>query len=143
MSNEIKPCPFCGEIPEIHEDRQGWWVDCINDYCPTQPHNQEPYHMKKDAISAWNSRKPLFTDLREFINLSANKFLEILDNKRDIEFLLSLVPNWAKFVPKGLYPMLYGTGSYEGDLEVKNRINEIYKKWNIERKTELLDKQPK
>ena len=45
--------------------------------------------------------------------------------KEDIEYLLSLIPDWAKIVPKGLDPTFYGTGSYEGDLKVQKTINRI------------------
>lgn len=45
--------------------------------------------------------------------------------KDDIEFLISLLPDWAKEVPKGLDPTFYGTGRYETDLEVKQRIDRI------------------
>jgi hypothetical protein len=43
----------------------------------------------------------------------------------DIRFLLSLIPEWAKTVPKGLCPTMYGTGSYEGDLLIKTRVDKI------------------
>ena len=46
-------------------------------------------------------------------------------HKNNLDFLLSLVPPWAKEVPKGLDPTMYGTGTYEGDLEVKKRVDEI------------------
>ena len=64
--------------------------------------------------------------------------------KIDIEFLLSLIPDWAKDVPKGLDPTMYGTGRYDTDLLIKlwvDRIkNEIKKdgakggeRWIVER----------
>ena len=45
--------------------------------------------------------------------------------KDDIEFLISLLPDWTKEVPKGLDPTFYGTGRYETDLEIKQRIDRI------------------
>ena len=42
-----------------------------------------------------------------------------------LKLLLSLVPYWAKEVPKGLDPTFYGTLSYEGDLDVKKKIDII------------------
>ena len=45
--------------------------------------------------------------------------------RKDIVFLLNLVPDWAKVVPKGLDATFYGTGTYEGDLEVNKRLNQI------------------
>lgn len=46
----------------------------------------------------------------------------------DTHFLLSLLPDWAKIVPSNLDPTFYGTGSYEGDMEVKDRIDRIKKR---------------
>ena len=45
--------------------------------------------------------------------------------KEDLELLLSFVPDWAKIVPRGLDPTLYGTGTYEGDKEIKKRVDKI------------------
>jgi len=46
------------------------------------------------------------------------------------EYLLlkSLIPDWAKIVPKGLDPTFYGTGSYEGDIKVMNKVKDIHKR---------------
>ena len=46
-------------------------------------------------------------------------------HKDSIDFLLSLIPLWAKEVPPSLDPTMYGTGTYAGDLEVKKRVDEI------------------
>jgi|GEM_PF-2115635 len=57
--------------------------------------------------------------------------------KDDIKFLLSLLPTWAKEVPAGFDPTMYGTGSYTGDLEVNKRVREIedrYSGWEEENK---------
>ena len=43
----------------------------------------------------------------------------------DIEFLVSLVPKWAKEDCPGLVPAMYGTGSYEGDRKVIERVAKI------------------
>lgn len=48
-----------------------------------------------------------------------------IQDQDDIKFLLSLVPDWAKIVPEGLEPTMYGTLTYEGDLEVKKRVDKI------------------
>lgn len=42
-----------------------------------------------------------------------------------IAFLLTLVPEWALIMERGLGPTYYGTGSYEGDEKVYNRVIEI------------------
>lgn len=48
------------------------------------------------------------------------------EEKDDVRFLLSLLPDWAEGeVPEGLDPMFYGTGSAEGDRDVKRRVDEI------------------
>ena len=59
MSDELKPCPFCGG--EAHIDGTSWrptdgaevaWVTCkrCDAYGPTLP--------LKEAIAAWNRRAP-------------------------------------------------------------------------------------
>jgi predicted RNA-binding Zn-ribbon protein involved in translation (DUF1610 family) len=51
--------------------------------------------------------------------------------KEDVEFLLSLVPDWAKKKPsKGYMPSSYGTGEYESDLIVYERVQEIQEKFD-------------
>lgn len=45
----------------------------------------------------------------------------------DIGFLLALVPLWAREVRHGLSPLFYGTGTYEGDLKIKERVDKIRK----------------
>ena len=42
-----------------------------------------------------------------------------------IAFLLTLVPEWALTMEQGLDPTYYGTGSYEGDKKVHDRVVEI------------------
>ena len=51
--------------------------------------------------------------------------------KDDIKFLLSLLPTWAKVVPAGFNPAMYGTGSYAGDLEVNKRVQKIKDKYVV------------
>ncbi|MGD9157241.1 MAG: hypothetical protein PVG39_02430 [Desulfobacteraceae bacterium] len=41
------------------------------------------------------------------------------------KFLMSFVPDWAKEVPPGLFPMSYGTLTYDGDLKVKQEVDKI------------------
>jgi hypothetical protein len=50
---------------------------------------------------------------------------DVIIPKADLKLLLSLIPDWVKIVPRGLDYMFYGTGSYEGDLEIKERIDKI------------------
>jgi len=44
---------------------------------------------------------------------------------KTVELLLSLLPDWVEEVPKGLDPTMYGTGTYEGDLSIKKRVDDI------------------
>ena len=54
--DEIKPCPFCGVVPEQYRDRQfeDWVIYCGNDDCPIEVdvRDSEP----AQAITAWNTR---------------------------------------------------------------------------------------
>lgn len=64
MSEELKPCPFCGETPDASDkatfrytDGHKWGaVVC----CGTGPEVRTGYgeisHWKDDAITAWNTR---------------------------------------------------------------------------------------
>lgn len=52
--------------------------------------------------------------------------------KEDIIFLLSFVPaKDPKQVEKGLAPMFYVTGTYEGDVELAKRAQEIQNRYGI------------
>ncbi len=53
---------------------------------------------------------------------------DVIIPKADLKLLLSLMPDWVKIVPRGLDCTFYGTGSYEGDLEIKERIDKIRQK---------------
>ena len=43
----------------------------------------------------------------------------------DMQFLFTLLPDWALTVPPNLDPTFYGTLSYEGDMEIKKRLERI------------------
>lgn len=45
--------------------------------------------------------------------------------KRDADFLYSVLPRWVRDPREGLDPTFYHTGSYDGDLLLIKRINEI------------------
>lgn len=56
-TEELKPCPFCGLPPVVHEFEDGWTVECYpQNKCPVEPVLQEHYHRKENAIKAWNKR---------------------------------------------------------------------------------------
>ena len=53
---ELKPCPFCGEVPK-HSIFQGMnYIRCNNDKCLIQPETID-YYRQCDATKAWNTRK--------------------------------------------------------------------------------------
>lgn len=54
-----------------------------------------------------------------------------LDAKPDIEFLLSFAPYVTENVLPGQIPMDYVTGTEEGDIKIKNRIDAIRKRWGL------------
>lgn len=55
--HDLKPCPFCGKIPELKKmrnyGRNEWWVSCPGEYCIEQKHW---YATRTGAIKAWNRR---------------------------------------------------------------------------------------
>lgn len=55
MQTELKPCPFCGEPPELCEWLKGWSIDCLNDNCLVHP-DTPIFGMRGEAIEAWNKR---------------------------------------------------------------------------------------
>lgn len=61
MSNELKPCPFCGgeaglfEIKGIGNDLIEYMVGCLETDCEIRPCVQRELD-KKGTIDAWNRR---------------------------------------------------------------------------------------
>ena len=73
MSDELKPCPFCGHIPKVFPENpklegNAWGtVECVNISCPARPcvkdgedccddRGSDKY--KEAAIQRWNTRTP-------------------------------------------------------------------------------------
>ena len=57
MTEELKPCPFCGSQPWSYDDANhstAWEVECGNTTCSAQPSVWKT--TKAEAISAWNRR---------------------------------------------------------------------------------------
>lgn len=59
MSNELKPCPFCGGEAELRKWRR--WLDfqkvmCINRDCIIYHADDKWYKTEAEAIEAWNRR---------------------------------------------------------------------------------------
>ncbi len=57
---EMKPCPFCGVIPETDDGETGGIVECCNDTCDVRPSvfydHEEDSNGLEIAIIAWNTR---------------------------------------------------------------------------------------
>ena len=110
---ELKPCPFCGGESEGVSDKGVVYGRIIHKRdCPLY---EMIGAMPQRQWEAWNHR-PTEDALRA----------ERDALRKDARFLLSFVPSWAEVVPRNMEPM-YATGSYEGDLEVKARVDRIKK----------------
>ena len=59
MSDELKPCPFCGGEAQVQHDyeRGEYRVLCFGDKCNLVP-STFFFEKKSRAISAWNTRIP-------------------------------------------------------------------------------------
>ena len=59
MGETLKPCPFCGEIPQILKhtfvDGLAYTVGCKNKRCVVQI-TTIPYPTEKLAIKTWNTK---------------------------------------------------------------------------------------
>lgn len=58
---ELKPCPFCGEMPKVHLFDQfgGAQIDCITTNCPASPITSgNALGDPLVAFTAWNTRAP-------------------------------------------------------------------------------------
>ena len=52
---ELKPCPFCGEIPKIYKRVHFFVVECHNTKCQVMPETRI-MDTKEKAAEAWNRR---------------------------------------------------------------------------------------
>ena len=55
---ELKPCPFCGKIPELVEwwdGGNGYYAGCSNEGCQIVPSTNMGLS-REEAIKAWNTR---------------------------------------------------------------------------------------
>jgi hypothetical protein len=85
MSEELKPCPFCGGQPKpVHLNTNGEWV--VWHACKTNLLTCWTFRTKSDAITAWNARhddKGLIKALEEICGTTCvdgyGKVIEIAD----------------------------------------------------------------
>ena len=63
MSDELKPCPFCGQGADLvfngHAGRsptgKEWWIECHNDEC-LYDNGVHSFESASAAIRAWSTR---------------------------------------------------------------------------------------
>jgi len=66
MSEQLLPCPFCGERPHVYTSQHHIFLDsvgCANEDCPTQPSTE--YLPGAETIAAWNRRAAPAPQARE------------------------------------------------------------------------------
>lgn len=56
---KLKPCPFCGVVPEVHYyingDKKYYYIACGNQFCRINPSTD--YHVTKAVVvREWNRR---------------------------------------------------------------------------------------
>ena len=52
---KLKPCPFCGEIPEIHGSNNKYYTTCINPSCKIVVETVNK-NTKAEVVKDWNTR---------------------------------------------------------------------------------------
>ncbi len=74
MSNELKPCPFCGgEAREYSDCAQPneilhYWIDCDNDGCDIEVSTKR-YYSESEALEKWNKRHSIDSEQEQRDNL--------------------------------------------------------------------------
>jgi len=62
MSNELKPCPFCGSDATLeYNENCGWQVYCDDRRCTVETSTYFRGTLE-EAIEAWNTRHPITAD---------------------------------------------------------------------------------
>ena len=56
MSEELKPCPFCGDSAEVDRLLDGYVISCPNPKCGISAVESHSYLAYADAQAAWNTR---------------------------------------------------------------------------------------
>jgi hypothetical protein len=60
MSEELKPCPWCGELPRLYTMSDNscndyWEIGCAGEECAANPSTMS-FISVEDAIEKWNTR---------------------------------------------------------------------------------------
>ena len=86
--SELKPCPFCGEEPNVFSFNDGRFiVECSNSDCDVYPYTSI-HHDKADAIAAWNQRATVYTKPTTLSQLQAENtrlWARVDAQNRDLE----------------------------------------------------------
>lgn len=57
VTNDLKPCPFCGRIGKIHSFNDSQYrVECTNSFCQASYMIGMDFDTEDEAIEAWNRR---------------------------------------------------------------------------------------
>lgn len=68
MSEELKPCPFCGDDAEIMikdgSHAKAYDIKCMNDCCYLAYGAYWFFDTKEEAIQAWNKRESQKEDVK-------------------------------------------------------------------------------
>lgn len=72
-----------------------------------------------------NANKIFAADIDGLAKIIEKKKALLIEVLEAIRYLLSFVPEWAKESEPGMDPTMYGTLTYEGDLEVIEEVKKI------------------
>lgn len=105
MTNELKPCPFCGgeaeaEHYESDDFYGGYLIFCTKCGAQITPCNASGYDARKIAIESWNTRQPAFDwkpieELPTFFNSRGEKNFD-----DDEKFLVTTGNKYGEFICK-------------------------------------------
>ena len=79
--------------------------------------------------SNWYSKQDYNTHIQKDFNVTEHILKQV---KTDVEFLLTFTPasNPSEVVPN-LAPMMYVTGTYEGDIKLAEKVQDIRERYDI------------
>jgi len=107
----------------------------------THVDKMSPVEMLQALKERYKDRKDELTDINivsEFITRieTVDQCINLISNNKErnemlsaIKYLFSFVRDWEREIPRGLTPMGYITLSYKGDMEIKNKIDNIKERW--------------